>query len=132
MNEHECTCVCHTQGGVHIKACCAGQCPSCKKYIKFEFWEVHRKGGIDMETELTPELRQAVIRTLYHHSRTTPVIVQMLTGEIFETPPPLPTDKEKVQTESTVEELVEHYFRSFRSACIEILGEDPEEDEYRV
>ena len=78
--------------------------------------------------KITPELEEAVMKTLYHHSRTTPIIVEMLTGKKFETAPPLPTNEEKAQVGPIVEELVEHYYRSLRSAYIEVLGEDPQKN----
>ncbi len=81
-----------------------------------------------MEENMTPELKDAIIRALYHHPKTTPIIVRILTGRAFDTPPPLPTDEEKKQTETIVEELVAYYFKAFRNACIEVTGEDPEKD----
>ena len=45
--EHECTCPCHAHGGIHIMACCAGQCPGCKKHIKLGFWDAHQKECIE-------------------------------------------------------------------------------------
>ena len=78
--------------------------------------------------KITPEMREAVMRTLYHHPRSSPIIVEMLTGEVFEAPPPQPTDEQKQMACETVEELIALHYKSFREACIEVLGEDPETD----
>ena len=78
--------------------------------------------------KISPEMREAVLKTLYHHPQSGPVIVQMLTGEVFETPPPQPSEEEKKMAYETVESLIAIHYDSFRQACIEVLGEDPETD----
>lgn len=75
--------------------------------------------------KFSPEMHGAVLRTLYHHPRSTPVIVSMITGLRFETPPPLPTESEKQMAHETVERLIALYYEIFREACIEVTGEDP-------
>lgn len=79
-------------------------------------------------TEITPEMKQAVLRSLYHHPRSSPIITEMLTGERFDSPPPQPTEAEKEMAREIVEDLVALHYRAFREACIEVTGEDPETD----
>jgi hypothetical protein len=80
--------------------------------------------------KISPELRTAVLRTLYHHPRSSPAIVQLLTREVFETPPPKPTEDEKRMAHDTVEELIGIHYNAFREACLEVIGEDPLPDTY--
>lgn len=77
---------------------------------------------------IPPELEEAVWKTLYHHPRSSPIIVRMLTGRTFDTPPPQPTEEEKQAASETVEELLATYYSAYRAACIEVTGEDPETD----
>ena len=84
--------------------------------------------GYDWGSEIIAEVRQAVMRTLYHHPRVTPIIVEMLTGETFETPPPLPTDKERALAVEKVEKMVNRYYDSLGDAYSAILGENLEQN----
>ena len=77
---------------------------------------------------ISPAMREAVMKTLYHHPRSTPAIVQMLTGVAFKVPPLRPTVEEEQIAHETVEQLIALHYATFRQACIEVLGEDPETD----
>ena len=79
-----------------------------------------------MAEEMTPKLKEAIIKTLYHHPKVTPMIMHLIMREEFKTPPPLPTDEERAQAEAIVEKIVANYYKAFREACIEVTGEDPE------
>ena len=79
-----------------------------------------------MAEEMTPELREAIIKTLYHHPKVTPMIMHLIMRTEFKTPPPPPTNEERARAETVVEEIVAHYYKAFREACIEVTGEDPE------
>lgn len=82
------------------------------------------------DTQMTPELEEAVWSTLYHHRRSTPAIVEMLTGKVFETPPPVPTDEQRLMAHDTVEELITVHYRCLNDAMIEVTGEGL--DDYQV
>ncbi|MDP3731099.1 MAG: hypothetical protein Q8R34_01220 [bacterium] len=79
--------------------------------------------------EITLEMREAAMKTLYHHPRSSPFIVQMITGRVFEAPPPKPTEKEKQIANETVEALLKYYYENLRQAVLEVTGEDIEEQE---
>ena len=64
----------------------------------------------------------------YHHPRSSPEIVRMITGKAFEVSPPQPTAEEKRMAHEIVEHLIALHYKTFREACIEVLGEDPETD----
>ena len=74
------------------------------------------------------EMQEAVWKTLYHHPRSSPAIVRMLTGRAFEVPPPKPTEGEEKKGHETVEALIAMYYRALRGAVLEVTGEDIEED----
>lgn len=85
------------------------------------------QGGVMSADEISPELREAVMKTFYHHPRSSPEIVRMITGKTFEVPPPQPTAEEKRMAHEIVEHLVALHYSTFREACIKVLGEDPED-----
>ena len=78
--------------------------------------------------EVTEEMTAAVEKTLYHHPRSSPIIVQLLIGKTFNTPPSVPSEEEKAMAHEVVEELIALHYRSLRLAFIEVLGEDLETD----
>lgn len=79
--------------------------------------------------EITAEMREAVLKTLYHHPQSTPAIVKMLTGREFETPPPKPTEDEKKMAHETVEKLIALHHKVLRDAVLEITSEDIDDDQ---
>ncbi len=74
--------------------------------------------------KISPEMREAVMRTLYHHPRSSATIVQMLTGEVFAEPPPKPTEEERQMAHEIVEQLIALHYDVLRQAVIEVTGED--------
>ena len=76
---------------------------------------------------VTPEMEEAVHRTLYHHPRSSPAIVQLLTGRTYDTPPHPPTEVQEQMAHDVVEELITIHYTTLRKACIEVTGEDPTE-----
>ena len=65
----------------------------------------------------------ALAKTLYHHPESTPAVIEMATGKTFNTPPPVPTEKEKRYAGAMVENLIAEYVRPFRF-WTEASGED--------
>ena len=80
--------------------------------------------------QMTPELEEAVWRTLYHHPHSSAIIVQLLTGRTFKTPPPVPTDKQRQMAHDVVEELLRLHYRSLNEAMKEVIGEELEDNPY--
>lgn len=78
-------------------------------------------------TEVTPELVQAVERTLYHSHDVTPIMVTMILGKEFVEAPPLPTEEEKKQATEIVEQLLSCHKTAWREAVLEVTGEDIED-----
>ena len=78
------------------------------------------------ETKITPEMEAAVWATLYHDPRSSPIIVQMLTGRVFETPPPRPTDEQCQMAHQVVEELLRFHYTNLNAAMIEVIVEELE------
>ena len=75
---------------------------------------------------LSPEMEAAVMSTLYHDPRSSPIIVQILTGRVFETPPPLPTSEQRLIAHSTVEELLYIHYDTLRESMRVVIGEELE------
>jgi hypothetical protein len=75
------------------------------------------------EKKPTTEMEAAVWSSLYHDPRSSPVIVQILTGKVFDTPPPMPTDKQRQMARPVVEELLRLYYTTFATAVAEVTGE---------
>jgi hypothetical protein len=71
----------------------------------------------------TPELEAAVLAGVYYDPRGGPVILEMLTGKVFETPPPQPTEEERQMAQTIVEELLKLHYDTLDWACQEVLGE---------
>lgn len=68
---------------------------------------------------------EAVLKTLYHHKRSSPAIVRMLTGRVFKEPPPGPTEEAEKMAHEIVERLIATHYDVFRQAVIDVTGEDP-------
>ncbi len=91
--------------------------------------EVNPNREVEMpEEQVTPEMEEAVHRTLYHHPRSSPAIVQLLTGKTYDVPPLPPTKEQEKIAHGVVEELISIHYSTFRQACIEVTGEDPAEN----
>ena len=79
---------------------------------------------------MTSELVEAVWRTLYHHPYGSVVIVELLTGRRFDTPPPTPTDEQERMAHDIVEELLRAHYTALNGAMEEVLGEGLKDNPY--
>lgn len=73
---------------------------------------------------ITPELKEAVWSTMYYDERSSPVIIEMLTGRTFATPPLPPTEEQKAMAREIVEGLLFLYHNTFADAVHEVTGEE--------
>jgi hypothetical protein len=83
-----------------------------------------------MEVKITPELEEAVLRTLCHHPYGGVVICGMITGQRFEVMPPAPTAEQRQMAHVIVEDLLRVYFRAMNSSMLEVTGEGIEDNPY--
>lgn len=72
---------------------------------------------------ISSEMDAAVWSTLYHHKDSSPEIVQMVTGVVFETPPPVPTELQKEMAHSEVKKLLRLYHNFNKAMCEVVDGE---------
>lgn len=77
----------------------------------------------NQEVKPSPELEAAVWSTLYHDPRSTPVIISVLTGRVFETPPPVPTALQREMAREIVEELLSLHYQLLSQSVLEVTGE---------
>lgn len=70
------------------------------------------------------ELGNAVWSTLYHDERSSPAIIQLMTGRIFKTPPPPPTEEQKEMAREIVEEFISLHYHCLADAVRETTGEE--------
>ncbi len=78
---------------------------------------------------VSPELEDAVWSTLYYDERSSPIIIQMLTGKVFETPPTPPTDEQKAMAREIVEGLLFLYHNALDDTIGDTTGRDTPQGE---
>ena len=86
-----------------------GQCRACEENLD--------------KPPLTPEYVDAVWCSLYHHPRGGPVVIEMLTGQTFQTPPPVPTEEQKRMASDVVEDMLGVHYKLLDEAMVEVTGE---------
>jgi hypothetical protein len=78
---------------------------------------------------ITPELKEAVWSTMYYDERSSPVIIEMLTGRTFATPPLPPTEEQKAMAREIVEGLLFLYHNALDDTIGDTTGRDTPQGE---
>ncbi len=73
---------------------------------------------------VSPELQEAVWSTLYYDERSSPLIIEMLTGKVFDAPPLPPTEEQKTMAREIVEGLLFLHYTTLAGAVRETTGEE--------
>lgn len=78
---------------------------------------------------ITPELKEAVWCTMYYDERSSPLIIEMLTGKVFPVPPLPPTEEQRAMAREIVEGLLFLYHNALDDAVRDTTVRDTPGDE---
>jgi hypothetical protein len=76
------------------------------------------------------ELEEALWVTLYHHEHGGAIVLKSLLGKKFETPPDVPTERQKELAEEMAKHLLRFHYARLNFALLKLTGEGLEHNPF--